>query len=135
MYARKSASSLTAAEQNAFAAAVLVLKTRPSVLHPDDPDRGRYDDFAEVHRSAMAVMETSPPGQSWGHMAAAFAPWHRVLLHHFEAELQQIDPSEERHRSQVYRYQPGPRGGDAGRRGNASRMVTPAALRPGIPDR
>lgn len=93
MYARKSASSLTAAEQNAFAAAVLVLKTRPSVLHPDDPDQGRYDDFVEVHRSAMAVMETSPPGQSWGHMAAAFAPWHRVLLHHFEAELQQIDPA------------------------------------------
>lgn len=91
MYIRKSASKLTGAEQKAFAAAVLELKSKPSVVHPANPARARYDDFVEVHLNAMAVMESKPPGPSWGHMAAAFGPWHRVLLHHFEAELRQID--------------------------------------------
>lgn len=92
MYVRNPASKLTDAEQQAFAAAVLELKSRPSVLHPADPVRRRYDDFVEVHLNAMSVMDSNPPGPSWGHMAAAFGPWHRVLLHHFEAELRQIDP-------------------------------------------
>jgi tyrosinase len=91
MYIRKSASSLTSAEQKAFVAAVLALKAQPSSLHPGEAGRGRYDDFVEVHLNAMAVMESTPPGPSWGHMAAAFGPWHRVLLHHFESELQAID--------------------------------------------
>jgi tyrosinase len=91
MNIRKSASLLTEAEQAAFVAAVLELKSQPSLLHPADQMRHRYDDFVEVHLNAMAVMEATPPGQSWGHMAAAFGPWHRVLLHHFETELQQIN--------------------------------------------
>jgi tyrosinase len=93
MNIRKSASSLTGAEQAAFVTAVLELKSKPSLLHAADQTRHRYDDFVEVHLNAMAVMESTPPGQSWGHMASAFGPWHRVLLHHFEAELQQIDPT------------------------------------------
>ena len=88
MFIRKSASSLTGAEQTAFVSAVLELKSSPSLMHPGDQTRHRYDDFVEVHLNAMAVMESTPPGQSWGHMASAFGPWHRVLLHHFEAELQ-----------------------------------------------
>ena len=93
MFIRKSASSLTGAEQTAFVSAVLELKSSPSLMHPGDQTRHRYDDFVEVHLNAMAVMESTPPGQSWGHMASAFGPWHRVLLHHFEAELQQINPA------------------------------------------
>lgn len=92
MYVRKSASALSPAEQSAFTAAILQLKSQPSRLSPGDAQRGRYDDFVQVHLNAMAVMNTSPPGPSWGHMAAAFGPWHRVLLHQFESELQQIDP-------------------------------------------
>jgi tyrosinase len=84
---------LSPAERKAFAAAVLQLKSQPSRLTPTDAQRGRYDDFVEVHLNAMAVMNATPPGQSWGHMAAAFGPWHRVFLHHFESELQQIDPN------------------------------------------
>jgi hypothetical protein len=93
MYIRKSASSVTGAEQAAFVAAVLELKSKPSLLHPADQTQHRYDDFVEVHLNAMAIMNSTPPGQSWGHMASAFGPWHRVLLHHFETELQQIDSS------------------------------------------
>lgn len=91
MFVRKSASSLSIVEQKAFAAAVLELKSKPSRLHPTDGERGRYDDFVEVHLNAMAVMNGHHPGQSWGHMAAAFGPWHRVLLHQFELELRDID--------------------------------------------
>jgi tyrosinase len=32
-------------------------------------------------------------GGNWGHMAAAFGPWHRALLVEFERELQSVDPS------------------------------------------
>jgi tyrosinase len=41
----------------------------------------------------MAVMMQTPPAPSWGHMAAAFCPWHRVLLRQFELELQAVDSS------------------------------------------
>src|SRR5919198_5263339 len=93
MFTRKSARSLSQVEQKAFVATVLQLKSKPSQLHPADVELGRYDDFVEVHLNAMAVMNGPQPGQSWGHMAAAFGPWHRVLLHHFDSELQQIDSS------------------------------------------
>ena len=93
MFTRKSAHLLSGVERAAFVAAVLQLKAKPSRLHPADSDGGRYDDFVEVHLNAMAVMAGPQPGQSWGHMAAAFGPWHRVFLHHFESELQEINPN------------------------------------------
>lgn len=93
MALRKNQSTLTAAEKTAFVEAVLAQKQRPSLLHPDAADRTRYDDFVEVHLNAMAVMMQSPPAPSWGHMAAAFCPWHRALLLEFERELQTVDPS------------------------------------------
>jgi tyrosinase len=93
VFTRKSAHLLSGVERGDFVAAVLQLKTKPSRLHPADTARGRYDDFVEVHLNAMAVMSGPHPGQSWGHMAAAFGPWHRVLLQHFESELQEIDPN------------------------------------------
>lgn len=88
---RKNQASLSTAEKGAFVEAVLAQKQRPSLLHPGAGDRSRYDDFVEVHLNAMAVMMQSPPAPSWGHMAAAFGPWHRVLLLKFEKELQTVD--------------------------------------------
>jgi len=90
---RKNQATLTTAEKTAFVEAVLAQKQRPSRLHPGAADRSRYDDFVEVHLNAMAVMMETPPAPSWGHMAAAFGPWHRVLLLQFERELQAVDAS------------------------------------------
>ena len=86
---RKNQVTLTAAEKTAFVNAVLALKREPSVLHPDDQSRSRYDDFVEVHLNAMNVMMMNQP--SWAHQGPVFGPWHRVLLRQFELELQKID--------------------------------------------
>lgn len=91
MGTRQNQKSLTVQQQKAFVTAVIALKSKPSILHPGDASRGRYDDFVEVHLNAMMVMMNNQ--QSWGHQAAAFGPWHRVLLQQFELELQKIDPS------------------------------------------
>lgn len=86
MIIRKDAQKLLPHEKKAFTDAVLALKSQPSRLHPDDATRGRYDDFVEVHFNAMtAMMMGHVP--SWGHLSAAFGPWHRVFLFHFESEL------------------------------------------------
>jgi hypothetical protein len=48
MRVRKNVGALSNAEKTKFVAAVLALKTRPSLLHPGDPSRSRYDDYPEV---------------------------------------------------------------------------------------
>jgi tyrosinase len=93
MHVRKNASQLSRAERQAFVDAVLEVKHKPSRLHPGDSDRSRYDDFVQVHLDAMMVMMHEPPQPSWGHQAAAFGPWHRVLLFEFEKELQAVTPT------------------------------------------
>jgi tyrosinase len=93
MKVRKNASQLSAAERRAFVDAVLAVKEKPSLLHPADPARSRYDDFVQVHLDAMMVMMHEPPQPSWGHQAAAFGPWHRALLIEFEKELQKVEPA------------------------------------------
>ena len=90
---RKNQATLTTAEQQAFVNALIALKQKPSRLHPGSNAHSRYDDFVEVHLNAMLVMMNTPAAVSWGHMAAAFGPWHRVLLLEFERELQAINPS------------------------------------------
>jgi tyrosinase len=91
MIIRKNAKDLTAAEKTAFTDAIIALKKLPSRLHPTDKKRGRYDDFVEVHLNAMnAMMMGHVP--NWGHLSAAFGPWHRVLLYHFESELRALKP-------------------------------------------
>ena len=83
MKARKNIASLTAAERQAFAHAVIEVHKKPSL-------RGllnRYDDYARIHVDAMSVPV------SWGHGGPAFTAWHRVLLAKFEDELRQIDDS------------------------------------------
>jgi tyrosinase len=81
------------AERKVFVDAVLAMKHRPSRLHAGAADLSRYDDFVEVHMNAMMVMMMDPPAPSWGHQAAAFGPWHRVLLLEFERELQVANPA------------------------------------------
>jgi tyrosinase len=87
---RKRAGSLSASEKQDFVNAVLGLKDKPSVLHPGDTMRSRYDDYAEVHLNAMNAAQSE--GASWGHMCSAFGPWHRKLLRQFELDLQTIKP-------------------------------------------
>jgi tyrosinase len=87
MRIRKNVERLKPAEKTAFFNAVLALKQRPSVLHPDDPGLSRYDDYPEIHMNAMMAN----PG--WAHGGPAFCPWHRVMLLQFENYLITIDPS------------------------------------------
>ena len=86
---RKNQATLTAAEKTAFVNAVLAVKRKPSILHPEDRSLSRYDDFVEIHLNAMMVMMNNQP--SWAHQGPVFGPWHRVMLRQFELELQQID--------------------------------------------
>jgi tyrosinase len=96
MRLRKNVKDLSAGEKKAFVDAVLALKKKPSVLHPQNPGRSRYDDYPEVHLNAMMAEQGSPnsptfkPG--WAHNAPAFFPWHRVMLLAFENDLAAIDP-------------------------------------------
>ncbi len=87
MRLRKNVKHLSPSEKNAFVQAVLTLKTKPSVLHPGDPNRSRYDDYPEIHLNAMMAS----PG--WAHRRPAFFPWHRALLLEFENDLAAIDAS------------------------------------------
>ncbi len=86
MRIRKNVKDLAPADKAAFINAVLVLKTKPSVLHPADPTRNRYDDYPETHMNAMMAS----PG--WAHGGPAFFPWHRELLLQFENDLNAITP-------------------------------------------
>ena len=87
MRVRKNVRFLSSAEKNNLVNAVLALKSEPSVLHPGDATRSRYDDYPEVHMNAMMAN----PG--WAHRRPAFFPWHRVMLLAFENDLAAIDPS------------------------------------------
>ncbi len=91
MRTRKNVNALTPTEKTAFVNAVLALKTKPSVLHPTDPNLRRYDDFAETHMHAMMAESGSPSSPSftpgWAHLGPAFFPWHRAMLVEFEKEL------------------------------------------------
>jgi tyrosinase len=90
---RKNQNTLSASEKQAFVAAVLVVKQKPSRLHPGDPEFGRYDDFVEVHLNAMMPPMMTPPQPGWAHQSCVFTPWHRALLVEFEKELQAVDPT------------------------------------------
>ena len=51
MRCRKNVKDLSDAEKRDFVKAFKALKAAPSVLHPGQ--QSRYDDFVEIHRSAM----------------------------------------------------------------------------------
>ena len=97
MRIRRNLKSLSDAEKTNFINAVLALKNKKSVLHPNDADRSRYDDYAEVHMNAMMHEVDSPNGSvitpGWAHNGPAFFPWHRELILQFENDLAAIDPS------------------------------------------
>ena len=93
MNLRKNQNSLTVADKQAFAQAMLARKQKPSRLHRNDSGFGRYDDFVEVHLNAMMPPMMSPPLAGWAHQSPVFMPWHRVLLLELEKELQTLDPA------------------------------------------
>jgi tyrosinase len=98
MSIRKNVTNLSVGEKTSFVNAVLALKTRPSVLHPMDNSKNRYDDYVEIHLNAMMAMSMTNPSvdpdwyPGWAHNGPAFFPWHRQLLLQFEKDLQTIDP-------------------------------------------
>ncbi len=76
--------NMTREQKNTLVEAMLRLKNdTPSVLRPGH--QNRYDDFVQVHKSAMGG-----PGQftPMPHRSPLFFPWHRVFLRQFERALQ-----------------------------------------------
>lgn len=92
MRCRKNVKDLTQAEMDEFVQAVEGLKAQNSVLHPGN--QSRYDDYVEIHRSAMDAAQISNTGTvlnpGWGHFDSAFMPWHRELLFRFEEDLRAV---------------------------------------------
>lgn len=84
MRCRKNVKDLTPDEKKAFVQAIKGLKAQDSVLHPGT--QSRYDDYVEIHRSAMDAPI------NWGHGDSAFLPWHREYLYRFEEDLRTIRP-------------------------------------------
>ncbi|MFI0449660.1 tyrosinase family protein [Actinomadura sp. 6N118] len=74
---RKNQAILTAAERNAFVAAVKALKAS-----------GAYDTFVDQHLTAFMSSPNDP-----AHGGPAFLPWHREYLARFERALQAVDPT------------------------------------------
>ncbi len=84
MNTRKNHANMSAAEKAAFVSAVLALKNKVnSVLKPGKMKR--YDDFVQLHKSAMMGPGMLMP---MPHGGPLFFPWHRVLLRQFELALQ-----------------------------------------------
>jgi tyrosinase len=92
---RKNVKNLSDDERTRFVNAVLAVKTKPSILHADDPTTNRYDDYVETHMEAMMAQMGDPGAPDftigWAHNSTAFFPWHRELLLQFENDLQRID--------------------------------------------
>jgi tyrosinase len=110
MAVRKNVATLSAAEREAYVAAVMKLKAAPSQFNPKTA--GRYDDYVYVHMQAMldlSINDTTMPVTNdnitfdpnsmrmpmWAHRCPAFLPWHRELLYQFERDLQAVagDPA------------------------------------------
>jgi len=97
MRIRKNVKNLSFDEKAKFFNAVLTLKNRSSVLHPDDSTKNRYDDYVEIHLNAMMAMSMTNPAvdpnwyPGWAHNGPAFFPWHRQLLLQFENDLQTVN--------------------------------------------
>ena len=84
MNTRKSHADMSTAEKAAFVSAVLALKNKvDSVLNPGKMKR--YDDFVQIHKSAMMGPDMLMP---MPHGGPLFFPWHRVLIRQFELALQ-----------------------------------------------
>lgn len=88
MRCRRNVKDLSPDEKRSFVRAIKGLKALNSGLHPGS--QSRYDDYVEIHRSAMDAAMGGSPG--WAHFDSAFFPWHRELLYRFEEELRSIEP-------------------------------------------
>ncbi|MGY2044641.1 tyrosinase family protein [Pseudomonas pergaminensis] len=75
---------MTREQKDTLVEAILVLKNDVnSVLRPGR--QNRYDDYVQVHRSAMGGPGAFMP---MPHRSPLFFPWHRVFLRQFEQDLQ-----------------------------------------------
>jgi tyrosinase len=84
MNTRKNHADMSTAEKAAFVSAVLALKNKvDSILNPGKMKR--YDDFVQIHKSAMMGPDMLMP---MPHGGPLFFPWHRVLIRQFELALQ-----------------------------------------------
>jgi tyrosinase len=81
---RPNGASLSAEQKKAYTDAVLALKQKPS---PWLAGISTYDTFVLWHRDAFGC------GVNAAHMGPAFFPWHRMYLHLFEQQLQEVDPT------------------------------------------
>ncbi|MDQ3654430.1 MAG: tyrosinase family protein [Chloroflexota bacterium] len=81
---RPNGATLSAEQKKAYTDAVLALKQKPS---PWLASISTYDTFVLWHRDAFGC------GLSAAHMGPAFFPWHRMFLHLFEQQLQEVDPN------------------------------------------
>ncbi|MCS4311918.1 tyrosinase [Pseudomonas sp. SJZ103] len=75
---------MTRGQKDVLIQAILLLKNDvESVLRPGR--QKRYDDYVQVHRSAMGGPGAFMP---MPHRSPLFFPWHRVFLRQFEQDLQ-----------------------------------------------
>ncbi|MEA2526120.1 MAG: tyrosinase [Thermomicrobiales bacterium] len=81
---RRDARTLSPAERQAYAAAILAIKEKPS---PWAMGLSVYDTFVLWHRDAFNCDINA------AHMGPAFLPWHRQFLLLFEQQLRAVDPT------------------------------------------
>ena len=94
MHTRKSFVDLTAAERDAFLAAVLTIKH--TIANPGAPLADQvsiYDQFVALHAVVMNLRVTGIGSVNYGHNNELFLPWHRQYIKEFESQLQIVDSS------------------------------------------
>jgi tyrosinase len=89
MAIRENANKLCAEKREQYVNAVIKLKTE------GNPNTGRnYDTYVSLHQASIFSIEFwtqgSSPFWSYSHGTPAFLPWHRVFLHLFEKDLQEV---------------------------------------------
>lgn len=77
---RREIRDLSAAEWQAFANAVIALKSRPSRVNPNV---NQYEDLARIHSEFVTE----------AHGGSFFLPWHRLFVLLFENLLREVDPA------------------------------------------
>lgn len=89
MAIRESANTLCEEKRREYVSAVIKLKTE------GNPNTGRnYDTYVSWHHASIFSLEfldsQTSPFWSYSHGTPAFLPWHRVFLHLFEKDLQEV---------------------------------------------
>lgn len=91
---RKSATTMTDAEWETFARALVKLKAR--IVNPTAAPWEHfsvYDQFVALHTAVLAVRTPGGGTTNMGHQSAGFGPWHREFLLRFERALRNEEPN------------------------------------------